>query len=332
MDLVSGQGVNPEAMLAGADRSLQQLALAASIEAATYDAGTGRLSFRVRNHTGHKLISGYPEGRRLFVNVRAYQAETLVYEINPYDTAAATLKGLDGFAYPPPAGDDPPLPGALGAGEAYVDDLVYEAQMASSLTGEEHTFHFALATSRYKDNRIPPKGFRISEASARLATPVSQGQPDTGLYTAAEYAGGYDEVTVDLPSGADRIEIGLYYQTTSREYVTFLAQEINGENGTLPDPGAYIAQTDAFFTALRGWGDTIWQLWKHNRELPGAAPVLMAAATVGGGGAGCTASRGPGLERRAFRGSVGQRLRRVLRPGRQGPVRRHARPGDRLRG
>ena len=41
--------------------------------------------------------------------------------------------------------------------------------MASTHTGEDHTFHFALATSRAKDNRIPPKGFRIGEAAARLA-------------------------------------------------------------------------------------------------------------------------------------------------------------------
>ncbi|MFN2196699.1 MAG: phosphoglycerate kinase, partial [Anaerolineales bacterium] len=40
---------------------------------------------------------------------------------------------------------------------------------SSSLTGEDETFHFALATGRYKDNRIPPKGFRIGEAADRLS-------------------------------------------------------------------------------------------------------------------------------------------------------------------
>ena len=36
-----------------------------------------------------------------------------------------------------------------------------------------------------------------------------------------------------------------------------------------------IAQTDPFFAGLSAWGDTIWQLWEHNKNVPGAAPVLM---------------------------------------------------------
>ena len=37
-------------------------------------------------------------------------------------------------------------------------------------------------------------------------------------------------------------------------------------------------QTDPFFTQLKAWGDTIWQLWLHNKDLPGAAPVVMTQA------------------------------------------------------
>lgn len=39
---------------------------------------------------------------------------------------------------------------------------------------------------------------------------------------------------------------------------------------------AYIIPIDPFFTKLAAWGDTIWQLWKHNMDLPGAASILMA--------------------------------------------------------
>ncbi len=94
------------------------------------------------------------------------------------------------------------------------------------------------------------------------------------------------------------MEVNLYYQTTSREYIEFLRDEINGNpaNCTLPgspgtpgcDQANYIVQTDPFFDQLRAWGDTIWDLWTHNMNLDGAAPYPMAQASIGDTG-GCTA-------------------------------------------
>jgi hypothetical protein len=279
LDLKAGVGLDPIALLAGRNRALSQLTRAASIEDLTYDAPSGALSFRVQNHTGHKLISGYPEGRRMFLNVRLYANGSLLYEVNPYDAAAGTLKGLDP-AYSP---NSPPL----AASEGYDDDMVYEAHMQSSMTGEAVTFHFVLATGRSKDNRIPPKGFRIAEAPSRMAEPVALGVSAPGLFTAAEYAGGYDDVTRSLPTGADAVEVRLFYQTTSREYMEFLRDEINGSGTTTltsptpsGEPLAYIAQTDPFFVQLKKWGDTIWSLWTHNKDVPGAAPVLMTKTTL----------------------------------------------------
>ncbi len=282
LDLDAGLGLDPATLLAARDRAAVSLGRAASVEALNYSPATGALSFRVQNQTGHKLLSGYPEGRRLFVNIRAYAGESLLWEVNPYDDGAGTLRGL------PP--DYSPNSPPLAAHEFYVDPLVYEMHPGDSLAGEEKTFHFVLATSRFKDNRIPPQGFRIAEAPDRLVEPAWGGAPDPDYFTAEEYAGGYDAVVltdygVTLP-GADRLEIALYYQTTSREYVEFLRDEINGTgNLTLPsptpsgEPEAYIVQSDPFFAQLRPWGDTIWQLWEHNQGLPGAAPVEMTAAS-----------------------------------------------------
>lgn len=280
LDLTAGEGVDPGMLLDGADRALQQLQLAASIDDLTLDPQTGAVSFRVQNQTGHRLISGFPEGRRMFLNVRAYAANELIWEVNPYDDTVGTLRGLD----PDTSGNSPPL----AANEAHDDALVYEMHPSSTITGEAESFHFALADNRYKDNRIPPKGFRIADAAARLCQPRWHGADAPDYFTAAEYAGGYDAVTVSPPAGvtaiADRVEVSLYYQTTSREYMEFLRDEINGTPGrrTLPD-SAYVIQGDTtgFFDQLKAWGDTIWQLWSHNRDLPGAAPVLMAFAAVG---------------------------------------------------
>jgi hypothetical protein len=285
LDLAQGEGIDPVALLAGVGRSKQQLLLAATIKNLTYDPDTGALSFQVQNNTAHKLISGFPEGRRMFVNVKAYAGGSLIDEVNPYETAAGTLKGLD---YPYQPGMGLPAPQPLGTNEAYIDELVYEMKPSSTdLTGETKTFHFALATGRYKDNRIPPKGFRIGEAAARLSVPVWHGVEDPNYYTAQEYAGGYDDVSLTIAAGADSVEVNLYYQTTSREYIEFLRDEINGTgNLTLTGPGAggdpaYLIQTDPFFAGLKAWGNTIWDLWVYNMNVDGAAPFLMAQATSG---------------------------------------------------
>ncbi|MGD8518473.1 MAG: Calx-beta domain-containing protein, partial [Anaerolineae bacterium] len=289
LDLGQGDGYDPGAILRGVDRARQQLLQAAAIEELTYDPGSGAISFRIQNYTGHKLISGFPEGRRMFVGIKAYSGGSLIYEVNPYDAGIGTLKGL-------PEAYSPNSP-ALATGEAHVEALVYEMHPSSSLTGEDETFHFVLADDRYKDNRIPPKGFRIDEAPARLAQPVWHGQEEDPnnptIYTPEEYAGGYDAVDLAdygiLVPGADLIEVTLYYQTTSREYIEFLRDEINGDSTrTLSsptpsgEPEAYIIQSDPFFDQLKAWGDTIWQLWDRNKDLPGASPFAMTGATWSG--------------------------------------------------
>jgi hypothetical protein len=215
----------------------------------------------------------------MYVNIKAYAGGNLIYEANPYDIDAGTLKGLD-YPYLDQVLPDPQ---PLGDNEAYVDELVYEMKPSSTdLTGEAKTFHFALATGRYKDNRIPPKGFNIVGAAERLSVPVKDGVEDPNLFTAAEYAGGYNDVAMIIPAGADSVEVNLYYQTTSREYIEFLRDEIKGTgNQTLP-ASAYLVQSDPFFSQLKAWGDTIWNLWTHNMNVDGAAPFLMTQATVGG--------------------------------------------------
>jgi len=279
LDFSQGTPLDPVVLLETRALSAQMLQDSISMPTANYTLANSEFTLRLQNHTGHKLISGYPEGRRMFLNIKAYVGDQLIYEINPYDYDIGTLKGLsEDYSQSSPA---------LEGWEEYVDELVYEVHQSSSLLGVNETFHMALATQRYKDNRILPQGFRVADAAERLCEPVWHGVSDanhhsvSNLYTEAEYVGGYDEVTVVLPAGTERIEAALYYQTTSREFIEFLRDEINGTgNTTLSGTGAggdppYIAQTDPFFSGMAAWGDTIWQLWEHNKDVPGAAPVLM---------------------------------------------------------
>jgi hypothetical protein len=279
LDFNEGVPLDAKALLANAAAAREMLERAAALEQVSYDEDTHVLRFRVQNQTGHKLPTGFPEGRRVFVNVRAYDDGALVHEINPYDTAVGTLKGL-----PPSYSFNSP---ALGDHEVYDESLVFEMHPKSDLTGETETFHFLLGTGRYKDNRIPPKGFLPDQAATRFVEPVWHGEIDLDYFSAEENAGGYDAVSLTLPVDAERLEIRLFYQTTSREYIEFLRDEINGDATSLraPTPAnegeAYIADTDPFFDGLRAWGDTVWALWEHNKDRPGAAPLLLAQVIVG---------------------------------------------------
>lgn len=229
----------------------------------------------------------------MFVNIKVYDDQnSLIYEVNPYHEAAGTLKGLPNYTYSDPLGVLPP-PDPLGVNEVYVDELVYEMHPSSSLTEETESFHFVLGDGRYKDNRIPPQGFDITKAVERVSVPVWHGVEDPNYFTAEEYTGGYDDVSLTVAAGAAAVEIRLFYQTTSREYIEFLRDEINGTATTLTGTGAggdlpYVVQSDPFFTGLKAWGDTIWQLWSHNMNVPGAKPFLMTQGTVGSTGGGCT--------------------------------------------
>ncbi|MFN2118829.1 MAG: multiheme c-type cytochrome, partial [Anaerolineales bacterium] len=85
LDINQGAGIDPERLLAGVERAKQQLHLAATIKDLVYDPTNGKLTFEIQNNTGHKLISGFPEGRRMFVNIKVTYTNGTVYEVNPYD-------------------------------------------------------------------------------------------------------------------------------------------------------------------------------------------------------------------------------------------------------
>lgn len=257
------------ALLAGADRAVQQLEMAATLNVTSETSSS--IDLRVQNNSGHKLTSGFPEGRRMFLSVKFYDsAGALISEINPY---APLLTARDS------QGNDVYVSG--GTLRKDIDELVWESEMSSAFTGETVTFHVALATDRYKDNRIPPKGFNTAGMNERVAQPRWGGADAPGYFTSAEYAGGYDDVSISKPAGTASWYATLYYQTISKEFVEFMRDEINGTGTptlTSPTPSgganAYIIQTDPFFATLKGWGSALWDLWLHN---DGAAPVLMAS-------------------------------------------------------
>ena len=153
---------------------------------------------RVTNETGHKLPTGYPEGRRLWINVEFYdQGLKPVAERGGYDDPTAELTTADTKVYEVKLGVDAAVSAATGIPQG-------------------PSFHFALNNKYYKDNRIPPRGFTNAAFEAVQAAPVAH-----------EYADGqyWDETAYRIPPGATRAVVRLFYQTASREYIEFLRDE-----------------------------------------------------------------------------------------------------------
>ena len=216
---------------------------------------------RVVNLTGHKLPTGYPEGRRLWLNVRwlgpagqlvredgAYGSLDVEHEGQPLvvesllDLAdphlrlwgahlgltqawAAKLLGL---------GFDPALPIAYDRFDGSVETTLGELAAAPPGTARE-SFRFVLNDTVVKDTRIPPYGMDRDAAFERNCQPVPDDQ-----YGGPAPGGAYlhfDEFDLDPAVGAATAELRVLYQTTSWEYVQFLALADPEQSAFLGQPG-----------------------------------------------------------------------------------------------
>jgi hypothetical protein len=192
--------VDVAALQAGKARATDMLTKAATLElAGGVVDGVPHLWVEVTNETGHKLPSGYPEGRRIWIDVRAYDAEdSLVYESGAYDPDTGVLAhDADLKVYEIHAGVSTRLASLLGVPAG-------------------PSFHFVLNDTVYLDNRIPPRGFTNANFEAVQSPPVGYAYAD-GAYS--------DNTLYLLPETAARADVTLYYQSTSKEYIEFLRDE-----------------------------------------------------------------------------------------------------------
>jgi hypothetical protein len=185
-----------------AARARYMLQNAASMTVTPEDFG---ITVRVQNETAHKLPSGYPEGRRIWINVVALDAAgTPIYESCAYDYATADLEhDSQAKIYEIHPGLSPGLADALGLPPG-------------------KSFHFVLNDTIYFDNRIPPRGFTNAGFEAIQSPAVAYTYEDGQFW---------DDTPYQLPVNTDSVVVSLYYQTTSKEYVEFLrdANETNSK-------------------------------------------------------------------------------------------------------
>ncbi len=201
--------VNAAALDSAIVRARHMLKLAATVDLNVTDMGDHLTALvRVTNETGHKLPSGYPEGRRIWLNIIAKDISgVIVYESGHYDFSTGLLSHD-------------------------TDVKIYEIKPGldnamATLTGipEGPTFHFVLNNKIFSDNRIPPRGFTNAAFENIQSPPVNY------TYADGQY---WDETQFILPINTDSVEVILYYQTISKEYVEFLRDEnISNETGNI---------------------------------------------------------------------------------------------------
>jgi hypothetical protein len=191
--------VEVDALNAGVLRAKGMLEKAATMSVSHTDLGGSYLvEVRVTNETGHKLLSGYPEGRRMWLNMQVFdESHTALEEFGGYDETAAELDKATTKVYEIKPGISHGL-----------------AELIALPAGV--SFHFVINDTIYQDNRIPPRGFTNANFEAIQSPPVDYSYAD-GQY--------WDDTEFTVSGEAAYVIATLYYQATSKEYVEFLRDE-----------------------------------------------------------------------------------------------------------
>lgn len=250
-----------DAMSVARARTLETLRSAVTLKMVDGDSENLTGTLRVTNLTGHKLPSGYPDGKRMWLNLRWYDASgALLREDGAYGeieltpplevdgqtlTRVRTLLDRGGSntrIYEMVLGisrdwavrtvADAESGGlAIAAGTPLAFDRATGqvemtlGEIASQNPGAVHeSFRLILNDTVLSDTRIPPYRMDYAKARVRNALPV----PET-LYlaegvnpeTGSVYQN-FDDLPLDPPSDAVRASVRLLYQPISWEYVQFL--------------------------------------------------------------------------------------------------------------
>lgn len=229
-----------EALNLGIERARYMLQNAATVTAVRTE---NELKVTVVNESGHKLPSGYVEGRRMWLQVAGYDAQgDLIYASGTYTQATGELEG-----YHIPGSDLKVYESLHGLTPDYAAELGLPAG---------HSFHFILNNVILEDNRIPPRGFDYAAFLAAGAAPYTASQPDDSLYADGQY---WDTTSYQLPPGVVTGTVRLLHQVVSKEYVEFLRDN----SPTVGDPD--------------GNGEILFALWEAEER---SKPEVMAEVAI----------------------------------------------------
>ena len=198
-------GLDTSALALGKQRAISTLQRAAELDIESYRIGDSVFAtVRVTNLTGHKLPTGYPDGRRIWINIIGRDPYgNKIFESGMYDADSAILQ----------------YDNQLKIYEMF-QGLTDSAAMQLGLSPGS-SFHFILNDTTVFDNRIPPRGFTNAGFELRLAQPVGV------TYADSQY---WDDTRYILPESTIEVNATLFYQTISKEYVEFLRDENIGNS------------------------------------------------------------------------------------------------------
>jgi hypothetical protein len=200
-------GADSAALDSASNRALSMLEKSALLDLFVEpEADSFRAEVTVTNRAGHKLPTGFPEGRRMWIHLVATdQSGGILYESGSYDSESGVLFEDEDITI-------------------YEAELGFSPEFAAALGMDAGTnFHFAISDTLFKDNRIPPMGFTNADYALFGGQPVD---PDhEGPEPRYEDGQHWDIVTYSLPASTFRVMATLYYQTTTKEYVEFLRDE-----------------------------------------------------------------------------------------------------------
>ncbi len=222
---------------------------------------------QVTNLTGHKLPTGYSEGRRMWLQVEVRDAgDALLWSNGGWDPATGELsQDAQTRIYEVKQGIWNPATGTCDTTDSQ---------------GRE-AFHFVLNDCVAKDNRIPPAGFRGGD-SLELR-PVGQAYAETA--PGSGRLRNVDTVDYAIPGlsvGAElSVRARLVYQTASKDYIEFLRNQAV-ERGFPAENDLCAGEPNRPFNVgpqHRSRGQYVHELWS-NPAYGRSPPVTMAEAVT----------------------------------------------------
>lgn len=229
----------------------------ALIEIQNLNLANNIVSFAVKvtNLTGHKLPTGYPEGRRMWLRIQVTDNNSAtVFDSGKYNNLTGVLtKDNQIKVYETKQG-------------------IYNAsnQTCETESNGKEVFHFVLNNCIAKDNRIPPLGFTggndVTIKPVGIIYPTAVNSNTLVNYDISNYQFNVSG-SIQYPL---TISAELLYQTSSKEYIEFLKDSAVTNN--TPTENAMCNRSWSEGPANKSRGRFMYDQWLLNGK---SGPVIM---------------------------------------------------------
>jgi hypothetical protein len=273
------------------------------IEEAKVDKKTGEatVTVRITNNAGHKIPTGFAEGRQMWIHLKAVdEADKVIYEsgiwgdlgdvkgldryhdivngvlvergesIKVYEHVSLA-KNYDPFTLPDQNGCEDWNILDYTTGDPFDGSLEWEADCEVSHFDKE--FHFVLLNYVEKDNRIPPKGWIPDAYKADGAFVVADGQPDYERYIDDRGRPiNYDDTTFTFDAsqseGDVTVTAKVMYQTFNEHFIEYLEHvdqekmmHASGRARNAPCMNLNSKDGSNAFCGYETWGSILYDIW-----------------------------------------------------------------------